>query len=536
MDDTDIDIHGILGVLRRQAALIIAATALALLAAAASLFLLTPIYSATALLLYDPAGTALLDPEAPAPISSASENARIDSAVELMRSDALLLRVIAAEDLTSDPEFAPRGFFPGQGNDVGADAALLNGTLARLRNAVSVQRRGTTYLIAVEARSQSPARAAELANALAQAHIEAERAAKVESILGARDLLAAQMLEQRDTLARGQYQAMLARAQQLESQASLQIADSRLVSPARPASSPSFPSGGAVLALSALLGLGGGVALAFIRENLIGGFMSAEQLQSVLQIGTAAAIPRQGKAEQQSLADLMVTQPLTAFPESVRRLRASTDLALRRRPQREGGAVVAVTSALPGEGKTITALALARSYALAGHCTLLIDCDLRDPGVHQQLAVAPPHGLFDLMNQPDADLDVRGVVARDRLTTLTAIVGAHRSTIPTDQILAGSRFVRLLQAARRAYDVIILDTPPIGEVVDAFYIAPQADVVLFVSRWASTPQREARAAIASLREALGNDGIVLGVLSQQDDARTAYRRHHGGYLAAAAQP
>ncbi len=704
MDETEIDLRSILGVLRRQFRLI-AVTVVAFLAiAGVALFALTPIYSATALVLFDPSNKNLLDPDMQTG-SAASDNARIDSEVELMRSDNLLLQVIADEKLTSDPEFGPTIGVRNQllsflrlapPTEISGEEAL-NQTLGKLRNAVSVQRRGLTYLIAVQARSTAPHRAAEIANALARAYIADQLGGKVKSVLNSRDILDARILEARNAivqsegafdsfiqtnldqivadtgrtdlastqarireleqaragnatlvvslendlaendwaalvaslqsdalaelerqraeldaqleqtadpgvagsfreqlaeiddrlrrtaetevnalrtalstdqerqdelrqdlrrqvlssslsadmltrlyelqqtadLARNQYQTLLARSQDLDTQASLQVADSRFVSEALPPSRPSFPNNNLILILAGLAGLGVGIGLAFLYENLIGGFMSQEQLESVLKVRTAAVIPREKpKTENESLANMLVTNPLSVFSEAVRRLRASTDLALRRDGENKDRVVIMITSTAPNEGKTTTALALARSYALAGRNTILIDCDLRKPSVHRQLGIGPSFGLLDLLNQADGEFNVASIITGDQLTDLTIIPGARRSDIPTDQVLAGARFRHLIAAASKAYEVVILDTPPMGPVVDALYIAPYADAVLFVTRWGSTAQRDVKAAINGLLDVTSPGAAILGVLNQQNDTRASYQRKYGGYYAA----
>lgn len=566
MDDTDIDIRGLLEVMRRRLGLIAITAAMSVALALAVLFALTPTYTATALVLHDPNGTDLLQPETRNATNSAADSARIEGAVELMRSDHLLLKLVDAQNLTADPEF-------GQTDHPLLDALhrpatrepdateTRNHTLAKLRSAISVQRRGATHLIAVQARALSPARAAELANALAQVFIDDQLDTKIQSLLAARDALEARMLETGNAirqseqraagaitaeaaetaplrhyadLARNLNQVLLARAQHLDIQAGIQIADSRVVSPALPPSASNSPSPSRTLALAGLLGIAAGVALAFIREGLVGGFVSADQLAALTRSRTAATIPRQRLiTDDEPLADLMVTRPLSAFPEAIRRLQAATDLALANRQRRDGGDIVVVTSTLPGEGKTSTALALARSYALAGRKALLIDCDLHKPDIHHQLSLAPSEGLLDLLDRPDADIDVDAIVARDRLTGVAAIVGARHGDVPAKQMLGSTKFTRLLHAARNAYDIIVVDTPPADAAAGALYVAPHADVVLFVSHWASTPQRAARTALAGLRDYATSGAILLGVLNHQEDPPAADQHRYRNYRAVA---
>lgn len=645
MDDNEFNLRDIFGLLRRQARLIGATMLVVATIAALVAVSLTPTYTASALVLVDPSQKDLL---APTDQAGAADSARIDSEVELARSDSVLLRAVRAEGLAADPEFGAyqnawqklwTALRPGD-TPMLTDEDATSLALSRLRSAVSIQRRGLTYIIAVQVRSEDGIRAAITANAVADAYIAEQLASKVNSILVSLDMLQARVREARSAmttagadldryvdqtmqtligdgahpglmqlqrrvdllraqeietrqaieaassgtmagamttpqtpqasalqqaleqvhldlaqaesslrqavlasplpapvltevyelqqaaqLAQAQYETLLARAQELETQAELQLADSRVVSAALPADRPSFPNHSLIAALAALFGLALGVAFAFLRENLVGGFTSDAQVESVLRQPVAAAIPRERtKSERESLADLMVNSPLSRFAESIRRIRAVLEIGAAPIGGKEGGSrVVLVTSTAASEGKTTTALALARSYALAGHRTLLIDCDLRKPGVHHHLDYEPSTGLLDFLSTPGgAEVSVHAIVSKDELTQMTLIVGSRRSEMPTDQLLAGPAFGRLIGAARNAFDVIVLDSPPLGSVVDGRYIARFADAVVFVLRWAATSQTHARRAIADLVDARTNAAGIVVVLNQQDASRRPY--------------
>lgn len=706
MDETEFDLRSIFGLLRRQFRLIII-TMIAVVAIAGTIaFSLTPIYTASALILVDPSSKNLLDPEAQA-TSSSADSARIDSEVELVRSDNVLLKVIQQESLVADEEFGVSigtwarvlSFFRLAEPTLPSGEDALNQALSQLRSAVSVQRRGLTYLISVQVSSEEPAKAARLGNAVTQAYIADQLASKVNSALASRDILQARINQARDAivssedsydsfiaenisritqdagrtdlasmqaqiaqledarsessdlanavqtaigagdldsivatlqsdaltelerqredlqqnlagatagtpvevnlrnelaaieeqmrttattevsalrnsvqqsqtqennlrqtlrtevlnsslsadvltrlyelqqgaeLARSQYQTLLSRAQDLEAQADLQLADSRIVSPALAPRSPSFPNKTLILAIAVIAALGLGIALAFLYENLIGGFTSEEQVESVLRTPVATTVPRQRtKTEKESLANMMVLSPLSVYAEAIRRARAAIQQSLRNRTSDLHGPdskVIMVTSTAPNEGKTTLALSLARSYALSGQKTLLIDCDLRKPSIHRHLDLEPSKGLLDfLASDGDEMVSLPSILSQDHLTPVTIIVGARRSDLPTDQLLAGPSFGRLIKAATMSFDIIVLDTPPIGPVVDGLYIAPFADAILFVARWASTSQIEARKSVASLAAAKSPETPIITVLNQQDESRATYQRKYGDY-------
>jgi Mrp family chromosome partitioning ATPase len=111
------------------------------------------------------------------------------------------------------------------------------------------------------------------------------------------------------------------------------------------------------------------------------------------------------------------------------------------------------------------------------------------------------------------------MVATDHATSLSVILGARPAEFPTDELLMSARVRTLLVRARSHFDYIVIDTPPVEAAVDALYLARLCDAVLFVVRWANTPQSVARRAVAALRGNVGNGAPVIAVLNGQDQRR-----------------
>jgi succinoglycan biosynthesis transport protein ExoP len=345
------------------------------------------------------------------------------------------------------------------------------------------------------------------------------------------------------TNATSKYNTLLARENDLDVNAYLQLADSRVVSPASAPSEASFPNTRLILAISALAALALGVGLAFLYENFIGGFTSEEQLEGVLGAPVVTAVPRKKLSKRadgtlpDSLADALLDAPLSVFAEAVRRVRARLDLSLRNLAEAEDrpdgrGAVVMITSTAPNEGKTTTALSLARAYAMSGRTTLLIDCDLRKPSVHRHLALEPSAGLVDYLTSGANGPRLADFTVEDPLSPVQVALGGRRSDVATDQLVANSTFARLLDAAASVFDVVILDTPPVGPVVDGIYLAQYADVIAFVVEARHTSQQDARKALNAIGGAKRNSVEVLLILNQFEEARSAYYYKYKGYYAA----
>jgi uncharacterized protein involved in exopolysaccharide biosynthesis/Mrp family chromosome partitioning ATPase len=356
------------------------------------------------------------------------------------------------------------------------------------------------------------------------------RASVVSSDLPATQLTALYEMQQNSQIARAQYQALLARQKDLEAQAYLQVADSRIVSPATRPIAPSSPNSRLILVLGGLSGLALGVAISIGRESFGAGFHSAEQAESLLRHPVVASIPwqKQGKS---STADLLVDAPLSPYSDAIRRLQVGIDQGLRRQRKRSGsategqGSVVMISSAAPCEGKTTIALSLARAVVDTGRTALLIDADLRQPSLHDHIGLQSSARLSEYLLRKTDHPDISEIVARDPASGAWVILG-RRADLPAGSRMAGDALQRLLAAGRQNFDVVILDTPPIGPVIDGIYLAEQADIVVFVLKSASTRQSEARVALAALAEAKSESAEILIAMSQD---RHLLPRHHASY-------
>ena len=709
IDDDEIDLKALFETMRRQAGLILATAALFVAGAVFYLLSVTPIFTATALVLVDPSQKDILQSGPDGTVNASFASPRVDSEVEILRSDAVALSVVDSENLISDPEFGAKvGLREKLATAIGIRRAretdpeeVVNSIVQRFKRASDIRRRGRTFLIGVSVSSESPERAAELANALATSYIAQQVQAKIQSSLDARDVLQKQIgvartrlaqseraldkfiqanlkrigqeagrsdvtqlveqlrqieasrlqrevalqrsqeelaardwtnlmtqlesdaltqlererasirqrlgqtvadsqeavnlraeltalesqleeatkselsalqqqvnqlrsreeearreirntlvsgqlppdllaqifeIQQEAAIARAQYQNLLARSQDLENQAGVQIADSRVVSAALAPSSPSFPRKKMVLALALVLGGGVGILFAFLREFFIGGFTSSDQLEDALSAPVASVVPLTPSLEdgERTPADKVVTAPLSPYAEAIRRLRASLDHHLglddtREESESRDSPVILITSTVPNEGKTTTALALARTYALAGRNVLLIDADLRKPGLNHFLGVEPSSGFLEYLRNPDQEILLEESCAIDPFLNFTVVLGKGRSATPTDQLVSSIEFEGVVRAGRQEFDITIIDSPPLLPVVDGRYLAKYADAVVMVVRWASTSQTELRTVRKQLRESMSSQAALLAVLSHQEGGRRRKYAYYYGY-------
>jgi succinoglycan biosynthesis transport protein ExoP len=363
------------------------------------------------------------------------------------------------------------------------------------------------------------------------AGVEGQRRAAEQELSDTRSAIRGDLLggEVPADVARQQYQTLLSRLREIETQAAVAVPDSRVVSRALAPRVPSAPDRVLVLFFGLIGGLGLGLGLAYLVEFYVGGITSTHQLADVFGQTQAVGLPfaRPAAGDDPSLADSVVREPLGGYAEAIRMLRATLELsglAPGRRGDLKGEApVVLVTSSVASEGKTTLALALARSFARAGLHVGLIDADLRKPGLARQAAVAPVLGLADWLADPGLDADGSGLFVKDLLSPAYLVPGMAAGQGDSDRLLASDAFAALLDSARQSFDLVFVDAPPVLAAVDTRYLARKADFAVMVVRFGTTGQSDLRSALALLRGAMKPGAEVLTVLSHQPAGAADYR-------------
>jgi len=185
-----------------------------------------------------------------------------------------------------------------------------------------------------------------------------------------------------------------------------------------------------------------------------------------------------------------------------------------------GVRVVMVTSAVAGEGKTLTAtnLAIVLSASYGRH-VLLIDADLRRPSLHQVFNTVSLAGLGDILS------GVGEVPPLVQITPKLTLLTAGRPNADPLGGLTSDRMRQLLQEARDAFDFVIIDTPPVGLLTDANLLASMVDVALLVVRATSTPYDLVKRAA----DAIGRHRIAGVVLNRAEPAYGHNYHFYAGY-------
>jgi polysaccharide biosynthesis transport protein len=339
------------------------------------------------------------------------------------------------------------------------------------------------------------------------------------------------------------YDGLLTKLKEAGISSALQSSNIRIVDPAMIPSTPARPAKMRNVTLAFLVGLVGGTFLAFLREYMDNTVKTPDDIETLSHLPSLAVVPAFQDSEgdaprRRSLKDSLrnghsrhvelVAQhlPKSQMSEAFRALRTALLLSQAGHPPQ----VILVTSALPREGKTTAAANLAVTLAQLGDRTLLIDADLRKPGVGR---------LLNLNGNKYAGLSsyLAGVSSLDLVTVQHPAI-PNLSAIPTGplppnpaDLLSSHRLADALAELRTKFKFIVIDTPPVMAATDAVILSVKADGVIMVVRSGETPKE----AFSRTRDLLMSVkcrllGVVLNAVdSSAPDYYYSYRYYPYSY-------
>jgi len=296
------------------------------------------------------------------------------------------------------------------------------------------------------------------------------------------------------------YEGLLTKLKEAGIAEGLKSSNIRVVDPAMIPSYPARPAKARNIALAFLVGLVGGVGLALLREYLDNTVKTPDDVEMLARLPSLAVVPAFGgslasrkrlgilgdeeRNGQEKRIELVAQHlPKSQMSEAFRALRTALLLSQPDHPPQ----VILVTSALPREGKTTAAANLAVTLAQLGDKTLLVDADLRKPGVGRMLDLGS--GKYAGMSSYLA-----GVSSLDLVTVPHPVI-PNLAAIPTGplppnpaDLLSSHRLADAIAELRTKYKFIVIDSPPIMAATDAVILSVQADGVLLVVRSGETPK------------------------------------------------
>ena len=304
--------------------------------------------------------------------------------------------------------------------------------------------------------------------------------------------------------ARRIYESLLRRADETGITSELQTSGIRIVDEAEVPSRPSRPR----RARMVLFGLVGGallaIALVFFIDYLDNRVKTPEDVRQFLGRPYLGMLPKVSRSGQKLLQ--IESGVPENFASAIRTIRTSLFFS----SAEEGCRSVVVTSAEPGEGKSVLACNLATSIAQSGQRTLLVDADLRRPRVHEYRQQKREPGLSDMVVGQSAG---EATIRKSDSEGLWLLTAGTESPNPTE-LLASRRFGSFLASQDKKFDWIVFDTPPVMPIADATIIAHGADHVVFVVDAEATNRRTAATALERLTE---SGARVVGVVLNKVD-------------------
>lgn len=366
-----------------------------------------------------------------------------------------------------------------------------------------------------------------IANLETKVQVSRERAnAMGGSLGGAKGTLAANNramvrlneLQRNAEASRTIYESYLNRYKETSTQEGIGTSEAHIVTKADVPGTPSSPNVSRNLLLGFMFALGAGIGAVVLAELLDSGLATAEDVERRLNTAYLGSIPLLSSVAEGAVeapVDYVVSKPLSSFSEAFRSLQAAILHARLGEPEK----IVAITSALPGEGKTTTSICLARSAALQGRKVIIIDCDLRRRTVNRLLQEDPQSGLLEVLS---------GESTLQQATSVDAATGAHvlpvaASKFTPKDVFGSVAMDKLLAELRSRYDLVILDTAPVLPVADTRVLAQKADLVVMLARWRKTPEPAIEAAFRLLNTTgVSVSGVVLTQVDMKQQAKYGY--------------
>jgi polysaccharide biosynthesis transport protein len=339
------------------------------------------------------------------------------------------------------------------------------------------------------------------------------------------------------------YDTFLRRYSEATEQQSFPYTEARLITAAVPPIKSTYRKSLLIVAMTPFLGLVFGIGLGALLDFLDRGFRTSSEIEAMLGLACIALVPLQRKPADETknqrpptivgprrglisselgIVSSVVEQPFSGFAEAIRTIKLAADL----NGISSNNKVVGITSALPDEGKSTIAAALAISIARVGGRALLVDCDLRNPSLSRAIAPNADLGILDVLSGKVA-LDQ--ALCKDLYLSLAFLPVRSKSRIAdSSEILSSSAMKKLFERLRHSYDYIIVDLPPLAPLADARATTHLVDSYLLVVEWGGTSTSIVRHALRTAPRVY--ERIVGAVLNKVDmKALSLYDGSRAGY-------
>ncbi len=277
---------------------------------------------------------------------------------------------------------------------------------------------------------------------------------------------------------------------------------------------PHKPSLKRNLLLAIVLGLFGGIGLAFLFEHLDDSIKSAQDLETRLGLAVLGIVPevRGYRDKADTIALLNHEEPKSAVAEAYRSFRTALSFSTATGAPK----VLHFTSASAGEGKTTSAVSAAIAFTQTGKQVLLLDCDLRNPSLHKELNLSNEVGLTNYLA---GDHTPAQIVQRTQVKGLWTITTGPIPPNPAE-LISGGKMLDLLDQGEERFDMVIVDSPPVLGLADSLILANMSRTTVLVVDSGVTRRGAVEGALKRLRGAQAN--ILGAVLTKYGQGGSGY--------------
>lgn len=475
----------------------------------------------------------------------------VDEEIARITNTAIARKVIDKLDLRRDAEFRDDALtHPDNSDAIGrlldsADTTTSeDAVLGKFASAVSARRVREARLIEVAVSSTDPAKAARIANTIADVYLEQETRASglardaIESRIASLRIKVSDAERRAEKLSREALDSAKADLKTVRDEvaAERQILEgllgqgrkaaqspppqSRIVQRASIPAKPASPNRLQMVLLALVGGLVVGFGVASARERSTDRTVGPQSAARALGLVHLSSVPEIAVATGDPAAALkalrmIMAEPSGVFTEAIAAARFEIDMRSTTAVPR----MILVASSLPAESSQTIASNLAHQYTALGRRVLLVDCDLRQAKLTRRLAPLAPRGLLDVLVR---DLDFENAVLRDATSGLNFLpaMQADPAEVCDPAMLASARMAAVFAFMKRKFDTVIVSAPALLPLPDARMLAEHADQIVFVMAWRKTTTETALRALRCLGASRRK---VVGMIVTDTDAAEAAR-------------
>jgi Mrp family chromosome partitioning ATPase/capsular polysaccharide biosynthesis protein len=415
----------------------------------------TPIYVANAEILIDPKGTQ--QDEGPG-VASAVETGEVESQMEVLRSTSISLAVIRDQNLVDDPEFL---------SPDGTPAERLSAAAGQFAERLSVRRVGQSYAIEVSFRTGKPEKSARIANAVVAAYLSGRW--RLSDTVNTRNRFSGNAQE-----------------------ATISVANARVITPAVPPLWKSAPKTKVILALSAIIGLSAGIGIALIRQVLHPRIRSERDLKQAGDIVCLGSVPELGRRQRgfKKAGIAVIDAPRSSFADALR----SACFVLGAATSSSGPLCIGVSGLRCGDGATTILTNIAALAGQRGDKALVVDANFGDPELTRRFVPQAKAGLVELLNGGGEECLFHDARLGFHIVPLA---GATQSVNSAD-LLRSNRMRKLLESLRANFSLVLFDLPPFTECVDTRALGPLLDDNLLIVKAGDARPEDLRETIGTM--------------------------------------